>query len=431
MARLDAVPAMVVLLGIGASLASVGMVVLRPLVVDVAPPEARVRALARWRGGALLGAAAAAALAALSMGGPEWGWRTGLTVAGAAAVVLGVLGALVDDPGIGGFENRRLARLVEGDAPGPPARTGHSVRRALGVPAVRRTIPGYLGVGLAGLASIGATSAVVQTRGLDVPETYLGLAAAWVAAAVVVWPGARMLERLRRHSPARLAAAAPVLLLLAAAGLVAVGLSPRALGALGGTALVAAGATLALAALDGTALSAARPPERLAASAVTAASVALGAVAGLVWFAVPAHQDVDGDLVAWLAVPVAACALLLAWLPRAAARALDELVAGVSAKVSAGETSHGVASHAAPGGPVLPSPESVAVAMIAEPDGAYGGRHRAGEADEGDAGDEGDGRGTRGTRGTSRRPVSNPPPSSWPPSSWPPSSWPPSSTSWT
>ena len=76
--------------------------------MDVAPPEVRVRALARWRGAAAGARAGAAALAALALGGPEWGWRTALTVAGGVAVAL-VLAAFVDDPGVGGFEARRLA----------------------------------------------------------------------------------------------------------------------------------------------------------------------------------------------------------------------------------------------------------------------------------------------------------------------------------
>ena len=293
-ARLDSLPAILVLFGIGAALVSIGLVVLRPLLVDVAPPEIRVRALARWRGAAVLAAAAAAVLAALALGGPEWGWRTALTVAGGVAVALGLAASVVDDPGVGGFEARRLARLggsepAAGEEPPRPL-----MRRALWSRVVRHTLAGYLAVGLAGLASLGATATVVQGHDLTLPETYLGLALAWAIAALAVLVLARPLERLRRRSPGRLAVAAPVLLLVVAGGLAAVGLSTSATGALAGAGVVAAGAALAATVLDSTALSGVEPSLRPAASAVTAVAVALGAIAGLVWFAIPDHADVTG-----------------------------------------------------------------------------------------------------------------------------------------
>ena len=63
-AQLSALTSVLALLALRAALIGVGVVVQRPLLMDVAPPEARVRALARWRAAAVLGAAAAAAAVA-------------------------------------------------------------------------------------------------------------------------------------------------------------------------------------------------------------------------------------------------------------------------------------------------------------------------------------------------------------------------------
>ena len=202
-AQLDTFVAVVLLLGLRAALLGMGVVVQRPLLVDVAPPEARVRALARWRAAAVLGAAAAAGLAAVAVGGPEWGWRSVLSVAGGVAAVLGLAVAFVDDPGIGGFEHSRLARLVGADAAPAtePSRVGPSLDRAARTRAVRVTLTGYVGVGFAGLASLGATASLVQTLGFTAPATYVGLAIAWTAAAAATVLASDGLEARRRRSP--------------------------------------------------------------------------------------------------------------------------------------------------------------------------------------------------------------------------------------
>ncbi len=331
-AQLTTLTAVLALLALRAALIGMGIAVQRPLLVDVAPPEARVRALARWRAAAVLGAAAAAGLAALAVGGPQWGWRAMLSVAGGIAAVLGLAVAFVDDPGVGGFERSRLARLV-GDAAAPsaePGRVGPSLDRAARTRAVRVSLTGYVGVGFAAFASLAATASLVQSLGFTAPAAYVGLALAWTAAAGATLLAADGLEARRRRSPGTLAAAAPVLLLVAAAGLVTVGFSPNAIGALVGASVAAAGAALAAAVLDTTALSSVEPVDRPAVSALTALSTAGGGVLGLVWLAAAENRMSPGSALMSLAVPLLLCALATRRLPRAADAGLEDQIAALA-----------------------------------------------------------------------------------------------------
>ena len=286
-AQLTILWAAVAVLAVRAALLGIGVVVQRPLIVDVAPPEARVRALARWRAGSVVGAAGAAGLAALAVGGPEWGWRGMLTVAGGIAAVVGLAVAFVDDPGVGGFERSRLAKLVGEDA--APAvrspRVGVSLDRAARTAAVRISLTGYVGVGFAGVAPILAIAALVQTLGFTVPAAFVGLAIAWVvaAAATVLAAdgfGGAPAEVRPLHSRARLRFC---LLVVGRSGwrLVGVVVQPRS-GLLAGAGIVAAGAALAAAVLDATALSAVEPVDRPAVSALTMLSTLGGAVLRIV-----------------------------------------------------------------------------------------------------------------------------------------------------
>ncbi len=327
-AQLSTLWAVGAVLALRAALLGAGVVVQRPLLVDVAPPEARLRALARWRAGAVVGASAAAGLAALAVGGPEWGWRGMLALAGGVAAVLGLAVAFVDDPGVGGFERNRMIKLVGPDA-APSDRLGGvglSLDRAARTAAVRISLTGYVGVGFAVAAPIAASLAWVQGLGFTLPAAFGGLAAAWLAAAIATVLASDGLEARRRRSPGSLAAAAPVLLGVAVVGLLTLGLSPNALGALVGVAVAAAGGVLAASVLDATALSAVEPMDRPAVAALTSLSTVGGAVLGLVWVEVAGNRYDTGVALWSLALPVGLCALASVRLPRAADRALAEVV---------------------------------------------------------------------------------------------------------
>jgi ABC-type branched-subunit amino acid transport system ATPase component/MFS family permease len=327
-AQLSTLWAVAAVLAVRAALLGAGVVVQRPLLVDVAPPEARVRALARWRAGAVVGASAAAGLAALAVGGPEWGWRGMLALAGGVAAVLGLAVAFVDDPGLGGFERSRMVKLVGPDA-APSDRLGGvglSLDRAARTAAVRISLTGYVGVGFAVAAPIAASLAWVRALGFTLPAAFGGLAAAWLGAAVATVVASDGLEARRRRSPGSLAAAAPVLLGVAAVGLLTLGLSPNAIGALVGVAVAAAGGVLAASVLDATALSAVEAMDRPAVAALTSLSTVGGAVLGLVWVEVASNRYDTGVALWSLALPVGLCALASLRLSRAADRALVDVV---------------------------------------------------------------------------------------------------------
>ena len=109
-----------------------------------------------------------------------------------------------------------------------------------------------------------------------------------------------------------------------------IGFSPNAIGALVGAAVAAAGAALAAAVLDTTALSAVEPIDRPGVSALSALSVAGGAVLGLVWLEAAGNRMSAGSALMSLALPVAACALATVRLPKAADEALDDQVAALA-----------------------------------------------------------------------------------------------------
>ncbi|HYN75451.1 MAG TPA: MFS transporter [Candidatus Limnocylindria bacterium] len=327
-AQLEVLTAAAALLVLRAALLGVGAVTQRPLVVDVSPPEVRVRALARWRGAGVLGGATAAGLAAAVVGGPEWGWRSALSAAGAVAAVLGLVAAFVDDPGVGGVERRRLVGLV-GEEAAPVAvldRPLRSLDRVAGQPTVALALVGYLAVGVAGLAPVTAIVGLVRTSGTSAVETCAGLAIAWSAAAVVTVLAARGLEARGRRGPRHLAAAVPVLLVVSVVGLVAISWMHQAAAALVGTAVVATGAALAIVVLDATALSAVDPADRPAVAALSTLAVVSGVVLGLVWLAVLGEWAESRFTLASLGVLVVVLAIPTVWLSTAAEGALGERV---------------------------------------------------------------------------------------------------------
>ena len=327
-AQLEVFTAAAALLVLRAAFLGVGAVTQRPLVVDVSPPEVRVRALARWRGAGVLGGAAAAGLAAAVVGGPEWGWRSALAAAGAVAAVLGLVAAFVDDPGVGGVERRRLVGLVGEDA--APVedldRPLRSLGRAAGQPAVTVALVGYLAVGVAGIAPVTAIVDLVRTSGTSAVETYTGLAIAWAAASLAMVLAARGLEARGRRGPRHLAAAVPVLLVVSVVGLVATSWTHQAAAALVGTAVVTTGAALAVVVLDATALSAVDPADRPAVAALSTLAAVGGLVLGLVWLAVLGEWAEPRFTLASLGVLAVVLTIPTLWLSAAAEGALGERV---------------------------------------------------------------------------------------------------------
>ncbi len=313
-----------------------GQTLQRAMLVDVVPPEARVRALARYRGAAVLGAAVAAGLAAGVLSGPEWPWRAVLTGIAVVGALLGLALAFVDDPGVGGFEGSRL-RKVAGEA-APPVRVdsvGGSLGRAARTAGARVSGTGFAGAGFAGLGSIAATVAALQDKDLTIGSALLGLTAAWAGAALVVVLAADGLEARRRADPSRLASAVPVLLGVAAIGVALTASLPSGAGALAAAGVVAAATGLALACLDATALSSAEPADRAAVAALATCSVIGGAVLAVLWVNFAANRFEGFVALATLSLPVAACAAASLRLPKAATASFDERLDALAFRMEA------------------------------------------------------------------------------------------------
>ena len=313
-----------------------GQTLQRALLFDVVPPEARVRALARWRGAAVFGAAVAAGLAAGVLSGPEWPWRAVLTGIAVATALLGLALAFVDDPGSAASSCRGCAR-----SPATPRRPRRSTRWAASLGRAARTAgarvsgTGFAGVGFAGLGSVAATVVALQDKDLTIGSALLGLTAAWAAAALVVVLAADGLEARRRADPARLAMAVPVLLGIAAIGIALAASLPSAAGALAAAGVVAAATGLAAACLDVTAMSSAEPADRAAVAALATCSVLGGAVLAVFWINFAANRFDGFVAFATLSLAVAACAAASTRLPKAAATSFQERLDGLAFRLEA------------------------------------------------------------------------------------------------
>jgi branched-chain amino acid transport system ATP-binding protein len=274
----------VLLLGRGI-LIGYGQAVQRPLVMDVVPPEARVRAFARWRGAAIFGIATAAGAAALVLSGPEWSWRTPITFIAVLAAILALAVAFVDDPGNGGLELDRLRRVLS-DVEAPPEKV-HGITESFGVlsrtPAARRSLTGFVGAGFVLISALPVGITVAGQRGWTVGTVLLsvGIGLALAALAAIVF--ADGLDARRQAGWERLASAIPVLLLIAGIGVAVAGLAPTPFAVPIGLAIAAAAAGLALASLDTVALSSVWPADRPGVSAYSTVSFVTGGLLGLAW----------------------------------------------------------------------------------------------------------------------------------------------------
>ena len=306
----------------------------RPLLVDSVVPEARVRALTRWRISWLLGASLGAFGAAMSTVGPSVGPGLAVTGTSIVAALVSVLSLGVKDPGAGGVESQRVSALFGPEVAADlcAATPGSSaLGRVVRTPSALVTLTGYVGVGYALLGMLVPAQAAIFQRGAESGVTpgiaALGLSAALLVVTLPLLMVGRDIERSRRLSPGAGAAPAFAGLLVAVAGILVLAVSPLPAVLPVGYGLCAIGAMIAAVSLDGVLFSVVAPGDRPAAAALTGLSTVAGAAIGDLVVSVTASQT--GSLAMGLfvaAVPALFFALASRRPARLATAGLDDAV---------------------------------------------------------------------------------------------------------
>ena len=129
----------------------------RPLIMDMYPPGARLRALSFHRGAGVAGAIVATALVAVLSGPAGLSWRGTFLVLGSIFLPLSLIGLRLRDPGYGKFDTDRVAALVHVDPQGELVRPNdpselnfwEAVRRVWLIPTVRRLLVAWAVLGVA------------------------------------------------------------------------------------------------------------------------------------------------------------------------------------------------------------------------------------------------------------------------------------------
>jgi ABC-type branched-subunit amino acid transport system ATPase component len=259
----------------------------RPLLVDSVVPEARVRALTRWRTSWLLGAGLGAFGAAMATVGPSIGPALAISGTSVLAALVAVLALGVKDPGPGGVESQRVSALfgpeVAADLAAPTAGSA-ALGRVVRTKPARVTLTGYVAVGYGLIGMLVPAHAAIFERGAESGVTpgiaALGLSAAMIVATLPVLMVGRNIERMRRRSAGEGAQPAFVGTLVMLAGIVALSFSPVAPALPAAYALCAVGAMITAIALDGVLFSVVAPGDRPAAAALSGMSTAAGGVIG-------------------------------------------------------------------------------------------------------------------------------------------------------
>ena len=259
----------------------------RPLLVDSVVPEARVRALTRWRISWLLGASLGAFGAAMSTVGLSVGPGLAVTATSVLAALVSVLALGVKDPGPGGVETQRVSALfgpeVAADLAAPTAGSA-ALGRVVRTASARVTLSGYVVVGYGLLGMLVPAQAAIAERGVESGVTpgiaALGLSAALLVVTLPLLLVGRNIERMRRRDPGAGAEPAFAGTLIILTGVVSLALSPVSAALPSAYALCAVGAMITAVALDGVLFSVVAPGDRSAAAALTGLSTAAGGVLG-------------------------------------------------------------------------------------------------------------------------------------------------------
>jgi ABC-type branched-subunit amino acid transport system ATPase component len=306
----------------------------RPLLVDSVVPEARIRALTRWRTSWLLGAGLGAFGAAMATVGPSVGPAIAVSATSVVAALVAVLALGVKDPGPGGVESQRVAALfgpeVAADLAAPTAGSA-ALGRVGRTASARVTLTGYVAVGYGLLGMLVPAHAAITERGAESGVTpgiaALGLSAALLVVTLPLLLVGRNIERMRRRDPGEGAQPAFAGTLIILVGIVALAGSPVAAALPTAYALCAVGAMITAVALDGTLFSVVAPGDRPAAAALTGISTTAGGVLGYGIVAIATSQTGslrNGFLIA--AVPMLLFLLASRRPARLATAGLDDAV---------------------------------------------------------------------------------------------------------
>ena len=258
----------------------------RPLIMDMYPPGARLRALSFHSGAGVVGAIVGTALVAVLSGPAGLSWRGTFLVLGSIFLPLSLIGLWLRDPGYGRFDTDRVAALVHVDPhaelvrPDDPSelRFWEAVRRVWLIPTVRRLLVvwGVLGV---------AVTPLVSYQGFFLEEQFnytSGERATFYAIALcfslpALWFVSRHGERAWRRDPERLVQLTAGALVALALGLI-LAVMPLEGVSLIGFSVVFAAEAVAIATLSLVMLSIVRPRSRPIAAAL--AAIFFGLVGG-------------------------------------------------------------------------------------------------------------------------------------------------------
>jgi ABC-type branched-subunit amino acid transport system ATPase component len=278
-------PILAALLAVRAALSVFTWASARPLLVDSVVPEARARALARWRAMWLLGGSLGAFGAACATWGPALGAGLAITATSVLAALVAIISLGVREIGPGGVESQRIGALfgpeVAADLVAPTAGSA-AMARVTRTQAVRTSLTPYVGVGYALLGLLIPAHSAIRERAGDIDPGVAALAVATVllVALAPAYAAGRSVERARRLDPGRGARPAVTGLSMAALGALTLAFAPGPIGAASGLALCVGGAIVAAVALDAVVFSVVAPGDRPAASVVTGLSTVGGAVFG-------------------------------------------------------------------------------------------------------------------------------------------------------
>jgi len=324
-------PVLTVVLSIRAFLAACAWATNRPLMADLVVPEARVRALTRYRIGTLLGAAAGATAAGLATVGPAWGAAKSISGVSILAGLVALLALRVREPGLGGAETARIevvfgpAAAVNGALAGS---SWDSMGRVVKIPAALVTLTGYVGAGFAFLGMLVPAQQIIRDRGVDKGVT-LGVAALAIAAALatVTIPLIQVgwnVERMRRRDPNHGAKPAFAGMTVALTGVLSLAFVPASAGLPSAYALCAIGGMITAVSLDGVLFSVVPVSDRAAAAALSGLSTIAGGIIGYLIVALTGASNLQtGFLVA--SVPIALAAIAVRRSAKVSTFGVDEL----------------------------------------------------------------------------------------------------------
>ena len=258
----------------------------RPLIMDMYPPSARLRALSFHTGAGVVGAVVATASVAVLSGPAGLSWRGTFLTLGLLFLPLSLVGLRLRDPGYGRFDTDRVAGLVHIDPqaelvrPDDPSelRFTEAVRRVWLIPTVRRLLIVWAVLGV-------AVTPLVTYQGFFLEQQFSyssGERATFYSVALAVslpalWFASRRGERAWRQNPERLVRLSAAAMAAMAGGLI-LAVVPLAAISLVGFSVVFAAEAVATVTLILVMLSVVHPRSRPIAAAL--AAIFFGLVGG-------------------------------------------------------------------------------------------------------------------------------------------------------